>query len=100
MRPFPTVGQAYAHVRREAVCQTIMNKDGIHDALGAVLVSKGLKLGFTKSTSPSSGRFGTSSKARTSLNETKSSHCGNVKHTRETCFKLHGYPDWWTDVGK
>ncbi|KAL6286789.1 hypothetical protein ACE6H2_011179 [Prunus campanulata] len=22
-------------------------------------------------------------------------HCGNPKHTQETCFKSHGYPDWW-----
>jgi len=20
-----------------------------------------------------------------------------MKHTRETCFKLHGYPKWWTE---
>ena len=26
------------------------------------------------------------------------SHCGNMKHTRETCFKLHGYPEWWNDL--
>ena len=25
-------------------------------------------------------------------------HFGNVKHTRETCFKLHGYPDWWHEL--
>lgn len=23
------------------------------------------------------------------------SHCGNAKHTKEKCFKLHGYPDLW-----
>ena len=21
-----------------------------------------------------------------------------MKHTRETCFKLHGYPDWWNEL--
>jgi hypothetical protein len=21
-----------------------------------------------------------------------------MKHTRETCFKLHGYPEWWTEL--
>ena len=25
-------------------------------------------------------------------------HCGNIKHTRETFFKLHGYPDWWHEL--
>lgn len=24
-------------------------------------------------------------------------HCGKSKHTRETCFKLNGYPDWWDE---
>ncbi|WJZ88913.1 hypothetical protein VitviT2T_008174 [Vitis vinifera] len=28
----------------------------------------------------------------------KCTHCGNTKHTRDTCFKLHGYPDWWNDL--
>ncbi|KAB5519000.1 hypothetical protein DKX38_023319 [Salix brachista] len=22
-------------------------------------------------------------------------HCGSTKHVAETCFKKHGYPDWW-----
>ncbi|XP_073263621.1 uncharacterized protein [Populus alba] len=26
------------------------------------------------------------------------SHCGNLKHTHETCFKIHGYPEWWTKL--
>ena len=25
-------------------------------------------------------------------------HCGNMKHTRETCFKLNGYPNWWHEL--
>ena len=27
-------------------------------------------------------------------------HCGNPKHTRETCFKIHGYLEWWKDLKK
>ena len=27
----------------------------------------------------------------------KCTHCGNSKHTRDTCFKLQGYQDWWND---
>lgn len=30
-------------------------------------------------------------------NELTSSQCGKPKHTRETCFKLNGYPDWWDE---
>lgn len=25
-------------------------------------------------------------------------HTGNMKHTRDTCFKLHGYPEWWHEL--
>ncbi|CAL2245576.1 unnamed protein product [Prunus armeniaca] len=25
-------------------------------------------------------------------------YCGDPRHTRETCFKLHGYPDWWATL--
>ncbi|XP_047949316.1 uncharacterized protein LOC125195172 [Salvia hispanica] len=28
------------------------------------------------------------------------SHCGMTKHTKETCFKLVGYPEWWEDGHK
>ncbi|CAL9016053.1 unnamed protein product, partial [Prunus brigantina] len=27
-------------------------------------------------------------------------YCGDPRHTRETCFKLHGYPDWWATRGQ
>ena len=27
-------------------------------------------------------------------------HCGNTKHTRKTCFKLHEYLEWWHDLKK
>ena len=52
-------------------------------APGVVLASKGLKPGKPKSKPQSDGM--------------KCTHCGNIKHTRETCFKLHGYPEWWND---
>ena len=28
----------------------------------------------------------------------KCSHCGGTKHTKEGCFKLIGYPEWWEDL--
>jgi len=28
----------------------------------------------------------------------KCRHCGNVIHTHDTCFKLHGYPEWWHEL--
>jgi len=88
MKPLPTVEQAYAHVRRECLRQAVMT-DNSNEISKAVLTSKSLKL---QSSKPSS-----QSKHRDSSDGTKCSHCGGTKHTRETCFKLHGYPDWWTD---
>ncbi|CAL2238345.1 unnamed protein product [Prunus armeniaca] len=26
---------------------------------------------------------------------TRCTHCGIPKHNQETCYKLHGYLDWW-----
>ena len=88
MKPFPTVEQAYAHVRREALRQAVMT-DNSNELSGAVLASKGLKL--------QSSKIFSQSKHKEPSNGTKCSHCGGNKHTSETCFKLHGYPDWWTD---
>lgn len=27
-------------------------------------------------------------------------HCGMTKHTKDQCFKLVGYPEWWSDGHK
>jgi hypothetical protein len=104
MRPFPTIEQAYEHVRREAIRQVVMVTGGSTDTQGAVLASKGFKTGQSTSTatrplSLSTYKNGTSPKARASSSDgTKCSRCGNLKHTRDNCFKLHGYPDWWNEL--
>lgn len=88
MKPYPTVEQACAHVRREALCQAVMS-DNSNELPGAVLASKSIKLQNSKASSHSKHKY--------SSYGTKCSHCGGTKHTHETCFKLHGYPDWWTE---
>ncbi|XP_058739097.1 uncharacterized protein LOC131611000 [Vicia villosa] len=88
MKPFPTVEQAYAQVRREALRQAVMT-DNSNELSGAVLASKGLKL--------QSSKIFSQPKHKEASDGTKCSHCGGNKHTRDTCFKLNGYPDWWTD---
>lgn len=104
MRPFPTIEQAYAHVRREAVQQTVMSNNGPSNNPGAVLASKGFKPGHStpgpnRSLSLANGKAGTASKPRASSSDgTKCSHCSNLKHTCDNCFKLHGYPDWWNEL--
>jgi len=44
MKPFPSVEQAYAHVRREAIRQQVMTSHNTDGIPGAVLASKGLML--------------------------------------------------------
>ena len=46
----------------------------------------------------SSGKSNSSFKTKPPSDGMKCTHCGNTKHTRDTCFKLHGYPDWWNDL--
>jgi hypothetical protein len=96
LHPFPTVEEAYAHVRREALRQVVMNAGDHEPPPGAVLASRGLKLGFSGPVPQHTGKF--ASKTRSSSDSLKCSHCGNMKHTRENCFQLHGYPDWWHEL--
>lgn len=99
MQPFPTVEQAYAHVRREALRQVVMNTGDHELTPGAVLASRGLKLGPSAPSGSASSHTGkSSSKIRNSSDGLKCSHCGSTKHIRENCFQLHGYPDWWHEL--
>ncbi|KAF3961072.1 hypothetical protein CMV_014272 [Castanea mollissima] len=100
LKPFPTVEQAYAFVRREEVRQTVMIS-GADTTPGAVMASKGIKGSHYQTPvklgalSLSNGK--SSSKTKTPSDGMKCAHCGNSKHTRDTCFKIHGYLDWWND---
>jgi hypothetical protein len=52
----------------------------------------------TKTLSLGNGKPGPVSRPYSSSDGLKCSHCGNLKHTQDTCFKLHGYPDWWNEL--
>ncbi|KAG5563641.1 hypothetical protein RHGRI_006177 [Rhododendron griersonianum] len=107
LQPFPMVEQAYAHVRREDIRQTVMIT-GTETTTGAVMASRGIKMGQQQSlslqmpkngsSSTSSGSHFTNSKAKVQPEGGGCTHCKNPKHTRETCFKLHGYPEWWNEL--
>ena len=92
MKPFPTVEQAFAYVRREDTRQSVMltNTGPISSP---VLLSRGLKIQkpniqLSKPRAPGTGHPA----------DGGCTYCGNPKHTRETCFKVHGYPEWWKDL--
>ena len=103
LQSFPTVEQAYAHVRREDIRQAVM-MTGMEATTGAVMASKGVKTGkqqslpLQMSPATNSGKMHKNIKAKGSSEEGGCTHCGNMKHTRETCFKLHGYPEWWNEL--
>lgn len=102
--PLPTVEEAYATIRREISRWDILARkpslDSNSSRLGHGLVTKGPSLendssgsGFiTKSRPPYKSRREEENK--THLHCT---HCGGNKHTKEECFKLIGFPDWWDE---
>ncbi|KAG8374697.1 hypothetical protein BUALT_Bualt10G0023000 [Buddleja alternifolia] len=99
LQPFPTVEQAYAHVRREDLRQIVMltKEDTVSSA---AMISKG---GHRSQHQPSlqlttNGKLSTSTKPKPQIEDGGCSHCGGVKHTKDTCFKLHEYPDWWHEL--
>ncbi|XP_073265989.1 uncharacterized protein [Populus alba] len=108
LKPFPSVEQAYAYVRREDIRQTVMlSNNGTIPA--AAMISRGMRNSSQNQFTFQVAKLGNSSPHGGKLNFSKAkgqmeggsngcSYCGNMKHTRETCFKLHGYPEWWTEL--
>jgi len=85
LKPFPSIEQAYAHIRREDLRQSVMISGAETVASGAVMAIKGVK-------------SGSSSRSKGHSSGNKCTHYGSTKHARETYFKLHGYPDWWHEL--
>ena len=96
LKPFPTIEQAYAHVRREDTRQAVMTAGAETTTSGAVMAIKGSRFGQPPTLVM--GKHHLSSKPKVPFDGGKCTHCGNTKHTRETCFKLHGYPEWWHEL--
>ena len=101
MRPFSSIEQVYAHVRKEALRKAIMSTNDPDNTIGMVLTTKWLKLSSANrnSVADSSHEKSTiASKSRTVPDGMKCSHCGNQRHISENCFKKIGYPDWWYEL--
>ncbi|KAJ9544663.1 hypothetical protein OSB04_024370 [Centaurea solstitialis] len=78
--PLPTVETAYATIRREVARLNI------------------LKLGPSDSDLTEIGMVPTQGKKDKS--KLYCTHCQIKKHTKEQCFRLVGYPEWWGDCHK
>jgi hypothetical protein len=85
----------------------LSNRGNIPDA--AAMISRGMRTGSQNKFTLQVAKTGNSSSHGGKFNPAKTkghveggndgcSHCGNLKHTRETCFKIHGYPEWWTEL--
>lgn len=92
LEPLPSAEAAYATVRKEAAHQNILGatnheQQGIAvglvttEADGAGLAAKGHRRSEGKKFEDKS--------------HLKCDHCGMTKHTKDQCFRLVGYPDWW-----
>ncbi|KAJ0469473.1 hypothetical protein HanIR_Chr14g0708291 [Helianthus annuus] len=103
--PLPTAEGAYAAVRKETTHRNILGAvvtgsaqgvaaglaaTGSDSAEGAGLVSKGQRR----------SDFSQKSSSRSDKSHLKCSHCGMNKHTKEQCFQIVGYPEWWNDGHK
>ncbi|KAK2989502.1 hypothetical protein RJ640_019601 [Escallonia rubra] len=99
IKPFPTVEQAYAHVRREDLRHAIMMKKG-DTTSGVVMLSRGGKKSQQQAPLQvlSGEKPNMTAKQKPQAEGGGCTHCGNVKHTRETCFKLHGFPELWHEL--
>lgn len=60
---------------------------------GAVMAPKGSKFGQLPTLVT-----GSSLKLKGLSDGGKCKHCGNARHTSDSCFKLHGYPEWWDEL--
>ncbi|XP_073265014.1 uncharacterized protein [Populus alba] len=96
LKPIPTIEQAYAHVKREDTRQVVMIAGAETATSGAVMTIKGSRFGQPPTLVM--GKHNLSFKLKGPFDGGKCTHCGNTKHTRETCFKLHGYPEWWHEL--
>ncbi|XP_057535258.1 uncharacterized protein LOC130813442 [Amaranthus tricolor] len=88
--PLPTLDMAYAAVRREiSRCGIMVHTSSLgHNPseIGCGLIA------HHRSEKPSLRR-----EDRKNL---KCTYCGGSRHTKDTCFNLVDYPDWWEDLQK
>ena len=89
MDPLPIVDVAYATIRREISRRKIMT-DVSSQGLNPSEIGSGLAAMKNKNF-PRNHESDDRQKFRCS-------HCGGSRHTKEGCFKLVRYPDWWDDL--
>lgn len=86
-KPLPTVEKVYATVRREISRRSIMN--GVSSlGSGPSEIGSGLAM---QSKHPQRSR------EEEDRRKLRCCHYGGSKHTKESCFEIVGYSEWWDD---
>ncbi|KAG6521514.1 hypothetical protein ZIOFF_018637 [Zingiber officinale] len=84
LQSFPTLEQAFAHVRRETTRQLVMTNHPVNDLHGASLATRGPRSSPRVpphvGSQPSFGR-----RTDPTTKALPCSHCGGVKHSRDNC---------------
>ncbi|KAF7842217.1 uncharacterized protein G2W53_004515 [Senna tora] len=89
--PLPTVNKAFAMVvTDEAQREINMTYSGVAESSNAMMVKssqgKNDPIGFKRKDQNKKDKF--------------CDHCNMNGHTKETCFKIHGYPEWFKELGE
>ena len=87
----PNLDMAYATTRREISRRGIIRTSSSL-GLGPSEIGKGLAINYR---SESSSRHDEGDRSHLRCN-----HCGGTRNTKEGCFKLVRYPEWWDDHKK
>ncbi|KAJ9559500.1 hypothetical protein OSB04_004660 [Centaurea solstitialis] len=99
LEPLPSAEVAYATVRKEAAHQNILgatnhSSQGIASGLVAT-ETDGIGLAAKGHRRPEGKK-----NVKEDKTNLKCDHCGMSRHTKDQCFRLVGYPEWWTDGHK
>ncbi|KAF7826524.1 Integrase, catalytic core [Senna tora] len=88
MKPKPSVSEAFSMVAQmETEKEVKMNLGGTVAAEASALLANTTKIDGEQK----------GGKRKDNKKDLKCDHYGYNGHTRETCFKLNGYPDWWKE---
>ncbi|XP_068650626.1 uncharacterized protein [Aristolochia californica] len=98
--PILDLEEAYAYVRRDSVRRTTLNTE-VDRVETSAMVARRAKPKTARPTGPNSyqnrtsGSQNRSYEVGTTKPERICTHCGETGHTKEQCYELIGYPEWW-----
>nr|GEW52555.1 hypothetical protein [Tanacetum cinerariifolium] len=99
--PLPTAEAAYTIVRKEAAHRNILGATNNEPHGIAIGLIDGETEGVGFVTKGYRRNDGTKKwVTRDDKSHLKCEKCGMSRHTKEQCFHIVGYPDWWTDGNK